>query len=229
MSDLRYALIVTTDGRGTLDRTLEAFDRRVRPRPSEVVIVDDSGDAGYRLYLEALVNARGPGWRALFHRERRGFCRCVASAWEQAAHADSPYVLWLEDDFEFVRSVDLSDLAHVLEREPQVAQMAFYRQPVNDEEIAASGYLNQRRDTYQLRGAGSGRTWFEHRNHWTTNPSLFRRSIPEHHPWPGFTSSCEGHFGFILRGARPRTTFGLWGAGDVWVRHFGERSDGRGY
>lgn len=224
-----YCLVITTDGRpGVLQRTLEAFDRRVSPRPAEVLIVDDSGDSAYHRYLEALVNDRGVGWRALFHRDRQGFCRTVADAWEQAAHASSPWIFHLEDDFEFVRSVDLRDLAFVMEREPQIAQMVFYRNPANEEESAAGGYLRIPGRDYQLRGSGSRHTWFEHRLYWSTTPSLFRRAIPAQHPWPGSTSSCEGKFGIILRGARPGTTFGIWGAGDPWVRHFGERS-GHGY
>lgn len=226
---MRYCLVITTDGRpGVLERTLEAFDRRVKPKPAEAVIVDDSGDPAYHRYLEALVNDRGAGWCALFHRDRQGFCRTVADAWEQAAHADSPWIYWLEDDFEHVRTVDLHDLAFVLEREPQVAQMVLYRNPVGDEEIAAGGYLRIPGRGYELRGGGSGKPWFEHRGYWSTTPSLFRRLIPGHYPWPGFADSCEGKFGFILRGARPTTTFGVWGAGDPWVIHHGERS-GVGY
>lgn len=220
-----YRLVVTTDGRpGCLDRTLEAFDCLVRPRPSEGVIVDDSGDEHYLRYLKTLADERG--WRLAWHPRRLGFCRTVADAWREAAQAGPDWIFWMEDDFQIDRALDLPELAHVLDHEARVAQMALYRNSVSAEEFEAGGYIPMRPGAYERRGTGTV-AWLEHRVCWTTNPSLFRRSLAAAYPWPE-DQECEGHFGIELRERRPETTFGIWGAGEPWVTHFGERS-GVGY
>lgn len=233
-----YRLAITTDGReGLLDRTLAAFFAKVTPQPTIIDVVDDSADPDYRRYLEALCDSLAgcvdAGVHLLSHPARRGFCETVGDAWKLAGgHADyiSPdepeWVYWLEDDFVHLRALDLRDVAFVLERERQLAQMVLYRNPVSPEEQAAGGYLNLRPETYAKRG---GKTpWWEHRNFWSTNPALFRSAIPATYPWPGTEKFCEGMFGIWLLEQRPDTTFGIWGAGEPWVEHIGVRS-GTGY
>jgi hypothetical protein len=223
---MNYRLVITTDGRPeVLDRTLDAFDCYVRPRPSAGLILDDSGDEHYLRYLKLISDERR--WALAWHPTRQGFCRTVADAWATAAgHEDYEWIFWLEDDFEFTRAVDLTALAHVLDHEARVVQMAFYRNAVSNEEIEAGGYIPMRPGAYERRGAGTVH-WFEHRVNWTTNPSLFRRSFAWAYPWP-VSPECEGRFGIDLRERRPETTFGIWGAGEPWVTHFGERK-GSGY
>lgn len=225
---MRYRLIVITDGRpGLLEETLRAFLARVSPRPSAVSVIDDSGDEWYRRYLEDLLPEAFPdGTHLVSHPVRRGFCETVADGWQHAANPGVEWVYWLEDDFVHRRPVDLRDLAYVLERQPQVAQMALYRNSVSPEEKRVGGYIRQNPADYARRGSGTA-AWLEHRRHWTTNPSLFSRSIPAAYAWPT-VEFCEGHFGFELREGRPETTFGIWGTGEPWVEHVGERV-GAGY
>lgn len=233
---MKYRLVITTDGRpDVLDRTLESFFAKVRPGPDEILIIDDSADSDYHRYLDALCDdlsgAVDAGVGLLRHQDRLGFCQTVADAWEYAADGtatrpDVDWIYWLEDDFVHVRAVDLHDLAFVLDREPQVAQMALYRNPVNPDELAAGGYMNLFPECYARRGAGSA-IWWETTRNWTTNPSLFRSSFARGYPWPT-EPLCEGLFGFALRDARPETTFGIWGDGSPWVEHIGVRA-GKGY
>jgi hypothetical protein len=225
---LRYRLVVVTDGRpGYLERALGAFDLLARPGPAEAVIVDDSGDEHYRRFLLQLASDLPFPAAVTSHPRREGFCRTVAHAWTLAGVVGPEWIFWLEDDFELERAVELPELAHVLDHEARVAQMALYRNPVSDEEVAAGGYVPMRPGAYEPRGAGGVR-WLEHTVCWTTNPSLFRASFARAYAWPRDHPECEGRFGFHLRELRPETTFGIWGAGEPWVRHFGVRS-GTGY
>ena len=58
----------------------------------------------------------------------------------------------------------------------------------------------------------------EHRNFWTMNPALVRRSVAER-PWPSVASSERVFGDLLLRDHRVR--FGLWGTGEPWIVHIG--------
>lgn len=229
-----YLLTMTTSGRrDCFESTVESFVNRVRPLPLEVFIYDD----GLRTGAADLIHTGEVdfGMRArevtLEPARRRigqaGFCKATARCWQAAAESSLGWHFHLEDDFLFTRSVDLRDLAHVLELEPHVAQMAMMRDAVNDAERDAGGIYQHRRGDYTLRGAGSGSTWLEHHAYFTTNPALQRTSLARAFPWPT-DDQCEGMYGIRMRQAVPATTFGAWGNGDPWVRHIGER-EGFGY
>lgn len=150
-----------------------------------------------------------------------GFCRSTKASWECASRAVEDHVFWLEHDFEFLRPVDLRELASILDRLPHYAQMALMRDAVNSDEIAAGGLYELRRDEYTPLDH-----WLSHRSYLTTNPSLMRTDFLRENPWPGYDSECEGRFGIDLVAAGYQ--FGAWGSGEPWVRHIGERT-GHGY
>lgn len=234
-----YRLVVLTHGdNATLARSLMSFLQHVRPKPARAVLIHDGPDLNYARIGNApaavldtwdtVVTTGGP----------LGFCGATARAWAQAVAPGPDYVFWLEHDFTFNRTVDLEAIAEVLDQNPSLAQMALLRQPVNSDEIAAGGYIQQRPDYYVPRttpvpffdgtDAWEEETpWFEHRGYWTTNPSLFARKPLEGRTWP-LEPQCEGMFGSQLLADRPDTTFGIWGDGDEWIHHIGKR-DGFGY
>lgn len=152
-------------------------------------------------------------------------------AWaERCPHCETPsvpppppdWVLWLEDDFVFTRTVPLADLGYVVEMEPNLVQMSFLRQPVSEPEKKAGGLLKIDPDRFKRRGSGTSR-WIEHRAYWTTNPSLFLRTFAASAPaWP-VVDRCEGIFTATLLEQNPETRFGIWGDGTPWVNHAGER------
>lgn len=223
---MKYRLVVTTDGRPeVLAGTLESFDRRVRPRPAETVVVDDSGDEHYHRYLRVLLTERERPFRLLCHPGRLGFCQTVSDAWSVAGEPGPEWVYWTEDDFVFRRDVDLVDLAFVLDHEANIAQMSLMRQPVNSAEIEAGGVFELYRESYERRGAGN-RTWLESRTNFSTTNGLMRRRFMLDCPWPSLAGGCEGAFsiGLLAQGYR----FGVWGTGEPWIEHVGVRS-GTGY
>lgn len=227
-------LAVVTDGRdGYLERTV-ASAREMLPAESllERVMYDDTGDEAYRKKLQA----RYPEFLHIDAGPRQGFGGAIRFLWDWlASHSNARYILHLEQDFLFRRPVPLDDLEWLLEERPQVAQVALKRQPWNDQERLAGGVIEQHPEAYEDREVG-GRRWVEHTLFWTTNPSLYRRSLCKA-GWPEGAQS-EGRFGHGLRTSGTpeesdgeRIRFAYWGAREEapHVEHIGEERRGTGY
>lgn len=240
---MRYLLcVLTMKGREeVLARTLASFERYVSPMPASLYVhVDGDGALPPVLY-------GGMEWHGEVDPEPVGFCRSTALAWDAVVAAlNCDWAFWLEDDFEFLRPVDLGILARVMDAQPQLAQMALYRNSHNSDEVRHGGYMRLPGRTYARRATslydGTTRSlgddecaeideaaWFEHNSYWTTNPSIFRRETAVRFDWPS-PPKCEGKFGFELRAGRADTTFGVWGAGACWINHHDDRrGNGKGY
>lgn len=224
---MTVALLVVTDGRRdyitqTIPSALESFQGPL----SELWIYDDSGDADHRLWLVEMF----PGFHVFWHPDgRQGFGGAVREAWAfLRRRSDAEHIFHLEDDFVFARPVDLTRMADVLDAHPDLVQLALRRQPWNDAERSAGGIVEQHPADYTERTEGAHR-WLEHRRFFTTNPSLYRRSLLDE-GWPGGGDS-EGRFGVGLLVRHPDWRFGFWGARDSgeWVTHIGHERVGIGY
>lgn len=155
-----------------------------------------------------------------------GFAGAIAQGWEQVLAAGVEFCFWLECDFEFLRPVPLDRMLAVLKAREHLVQIALLRQPVNDEEIAAGGIIQQHPEDYEMWGAGESR-WIEHRRFFTTNPCLVPTWIMRG-GWPHVEQS-EGHFGINLFASDPRLRSAYWGSGEQWVEHVGMVRAGHGY
>jgi hypothetical protein len=214
-----------TDGRrDCLEQTIDAFGDLVTGPISERWIHDDSGDPAYRAWLDFAF----PGFRIVSTPGRSGFDGAIRSAWEMLRIAsECPFVFHLEDDFVFRRPVDLSRVAACLNRHPHLVQLAFRRQPWNDHERAAGGIVEQHPTAYTDRSDGL-EEWLEHRLFFTTNPSLYRRSLLDRR-WPTGAHS-EGRFSHELLGDAD-LRFAFYGSrySGEWVEHIGHERKGTGY
>lgn len=219
---MSIALIVMTDGRDTITETIRSFDERVTGPVTHRVIHDDSGDESHRRHLIELF----PGFRVIGG-NRSGFGGAIIRAWRHLRTVPVDWVFHLEDDFTFNRPVALGDIAEVMTANPHIAQMALRRQPWNAEERSAGGVVELNPDRYEDRIDGC-HEWLEHRSFFTTNPSLYRRSLCDI-GWPKGNES-EGRFTAKLI-ADPEIRFGYWGSrqSGEWVTHIGEERRGRGY
>lgn len=230
---MSVALLVMTDGRGhCLERTIKCFGDMVTGPITARVIHDDSGDPAYRSWLLD----QFPAYHVISTPGRSGFGGAIRSAWRHVGTLPQPYVLHLEDDFEFRRPVDLSDLASLLEARPYLSQVAFRRQAWGPEERAVGGFIEQHPDAYTEHHDGEY-AWLEHSLFFTSNPCLYRRQIIDV-GWPEGERS-EGHWGLKLRsrglpwgisGNDVRSAF--WGSledGRDWVWHIGDERVGTGY
>lgn len=231
---MRYLLVVVSHGRSeTLESCLDSFREHVSPLPAAGVLHHDlvrHGDLGISQAETALRRAHWLTWQMEVPARPIGFCRSSAYAWRKAAASPYDYVFWLEHDFRFVRTVDLRDLALVLDSDRDLAQMGLLRGPVNLQEVAAGGIVASRPGEFTARTTLDGDRelgWLEQTSYLTTNPSLMRRPFMAEHLWPDYyPSECEGRFGAELRGLGYR--FGAWGDGSPWVDHIGVRT-GFGY
>ena len=247
---MRYALAMLSHGKSETSRPcLESFLRHVTPKPSVAIALHDGDGEAYRpieIVTERVHDGwLAHGWKVAINTQPEGFCRATGSLWRlavaRAAEEECDRVFWLEHDFVFTRPLDLRPLSHVLGANPQLAQMALMRGPVNKQEVAAGGLVESRGgvdggtyvskvSTWGIGTPGSPREmydWLEHSAYFTTNPSLMRIGFMRDLPWPlQYERECEGRYGLDL--VEKGFTFGVWGEGDPWVDHIGHR-DGKGF
>jgi hypothetical protein len=229
---VKFAILVMTDGRAAyLRKCLTSayehllYDYGLQPdQVAELWMHDDTGDDEYRARLAA----EYPGFEQIGRGPRRGFGGAIQRAWRVlAARSSADYVFHLEQDFVLTRSVDLDAMAEVLQNHPSLMQLALRRQPWNEAERAAGGIVEQHPDDYR-EVEWRGHAWLEHRRFFTTNPSLYRRSLCSL-GWPTGAQS-EGRFGLSLFWYGDKVC-GFWGARDSgeWVEHIGHERVGVGY
>lgn len=222
------AALVMTDGRdAVLDKMMAAWAPVLEhDLVTEHWFHDDTGDDGHRFALTLQYPAFG---NLALGRARAGFGGAIQHAWRQLARTSAArYVLHLEDDFTPAQPIDLAAMIRTLDEQPHLTQVALRRQPWNEAEHAAGGVVEQHPDDYVEVRDGEA-VWLEHRRFWTTNPSLYRRSLCER-GWPSGTNS-EGRFGVDLFASDPALRSAFWGARDsgVWVEHIGNERVGTGY
>ena len=220
-----FALLVMTDGRDdVLAETLPAVAAHV-PH-TRFVIHDDTGDLSHRAHLAETY--RHLGVDVIGGDRRRGFGGAITAAWAHLATVPETFVVHFEDDFIPTRPVDWVDVADTLTRHPHLVQLALRRQPWNPDEIAAGGIVEQHPDDYTER-SDRGAVWLEHARFFTTNPSMYRRSLCAR-GWPSGANS-EGRFGISLLEDDPDARFAFWGSrtSGEWVNHIGHHRVGTGY
>lgn len=220
-------LAVTTDGRADcIERSLPSLLARVAGLDGPRLIFDDSGSRAYRRWLSRRF---GPdGFSVHGSGDRLGQDRALGAMWHHLQGgelADCEWVMHVEDDFVYARDVDARELCEVLERRPYLAQMALLRQAWFPTERRAGGIVERDPDAYWPVREGRWR-WLEHRLWFTLNPCLYRRRLCAR-GWPRGRRH-EWRFGRDLC-RDPHVRFGIWGRGEPWVAHIGERRAGRGY
>lgn len=215
-----YLLLVMTDGRKEcISKTIPSALSEVEGPIAHRFIYDDSGSDEYRHWL----HTNFPTFDLIWKPTRQGFGGAINSAWDHILQYDFDYVFHLEDDFTFNRPVSLCEMAQVLEENPHLQQMALRRQAWSSEEIRAGGVVEMHPEAYEQKTH-----WMEHRLFFTTNPSLYRRSLVER-GWPNVPRS-EGIFTLQLL-ENPEAKFGYWGqkTDKPWVTHLGAQRKGTGY
>jgi hypothetical protein len=226
------ALLVLADGREEyLAATIASARANLTGPITERWLYAEGGDDAYRARLAELY----PEFTRIGDGPRRGFAGAIQDAWRILTERSAcEWVFHLEQDFTFNRPVDLASLIEVMDPRPHLVQMALRRQPWNAAERAAGGVVEEHPDWYTDCRA-DGRAWLEQRMFFTTNPSLYRRSLcgTGFHPPP----RSEGMFTHrLLHDGSPevpgdRVRFGYWGSRHQvpWVEHIGYERAGHGY
>ncbi len=219
---MTITLVVMDDGRREyLYQSMTTINRLHGPIARKV-IHDDAGDPDHTQWLHVTF----ADWEVVSTPSRSGFSGAYRSMWAWVRqHDDNPFVFTTEQDFRFIRDVDLSAMAATLKRHPHLTQLALRRQPWNDTERAAGGIVESNPDAYADCG-----DHLEHRLFHTTNPSLMRRELFTTRDWPEGANS-EGRFGRGIFDQDPNARAGYWGARDSgeWCHHIGHTRLGHGY
>jgi hypothetical protein len=168
-------LVMLTCDRPEMFETVESIDRRLHgPIAQKLCLVD--GCEAER--LEILRSLLGPSWAVLgLSHTIRGFGASMRRATVIAGQMDTRWLMWFEDDFKLLQDIDLADLAAIMERDPEIAQVCFQRQPVWPQELA-EGTIFCGDDFEQCDG------YVRSNHYWTTNPSLMPTKIYRDNPWP---------------------------------------------
>lgn len=248
---MTIAVVVFTDGRDDLLlQSVASLREQVSGPITERVMYDDTGDP---IHADSL---RGwfPDFTVISHPEgRQGFGGAIRAAWAWLRrNSEADWIWHAEDDFTYNAPIDLDHIAGVLANNPELLQIALRRQPWNDDERAAGGVVEQHPEAYEERwfwrdhmtswGAPDPQVHcvLAHRLYWTTNPSLYRRSLILGNDWPVGANS-EGRFGLGLladglhpdcEAAHPQARcFAFWGCRNdpPLVHHIGEVRAGVGY
>ena len=157
-----------------------------------------------------------------------GYTPSMQKLWRYLASRRDPfeYVFLAEDDFVYERDVDLAELVEALEENRHLVQVALLRDACYPAERERGGILGHPVEEFTP-GVLKGSRWLEHRRFFTTNPTVFRRSLTAR-PWPT-QSHSEAVFGRLLFADSPTARSALWGEGEPWVTHIGEVRAGAGY
>lgn len=201
---MKFAVLLISDGREEYLKRTRASAEANLPEPENLIHVQDPD---HELGFDGAIRE---GWRRVL------------------AETDAEFVFHLEQDFTFNRPAPIAEMAAVLRARPHLVQLALRRQPWNDREQAAGGIVEMDPDLYEECELNGWR-WLEHTRNFTTNPSLYPRSVCEF-GWPPGAES-EGRFGIALRERHPALRFAYWGARDSGeaVTHIGKARAGKGY
>lgn len=229
------AVTVMTDGRDQcLHQTITSMLANLEGPITRLTIFDDTGDIDHHAFLQDTYGQEG--FQVIWHPAgRQGFGGAIraARAWLDE-NTNEPWQLSSEDDFRFERKVDLAAMVQVMDERPYLTQMALVRQAWNQAEHQAGGLLAANPSAYSQHTDGVN-WWLQHRLFWTTNPSLFRRSLLSL-GWPDAPES-EGHFQQqLMKYGTPECLAshlwsGYWGKRDdgPWITHIGNERVGSGY
>jgi hypothetical protein len=167
-------LLVMTDGRDNyLSETLASAAKNLPEL--RIFIHDDSGNQEHNAFL-----AHTYPHATIFGGPRLGFSGSIQRAWSSVPECQ--WIFHLEDDFTFNEPVDLAGMITILENHPYLVQLAFLRQPWSGPEIRHGGVIGLNPLSYED-CTYDGLVWTEHRNFFTTNPSLYSYKLATQ-GWP---------------------------------------------
>jgi hypothetical protein len=196
---------------GYIRESLASLTRNVSGPIVQRVLYSDWGPE-HRDTLDAL--ASESGFYVVGPKAHLGYTGAMQALWTYLdRRAQGSYVFSVEDDFLYDRPVDLNSMIEALAADRHLVQMALLRGPYYPREIEAGSVLASLKTPVEQRDG-----YVVHRDHFTANPSLFRRSLVKT-PWPSGSSS-ERLFGDrVLREREAR--FAYWGDGTPWISHIG--------
>jgi len=174
--DNRIILGVIGNGRSELlDGTIQTLLSNVNCDFYKKIMINDTGNQDYHNYL---TENYGDIFEIISHSSNQGLSGSIMSLWDRSSDYGFDYIFHVEEDFLFNFQIDIFELVSVLNADPNLAQIALKRQPVNDFESSIGGFMNADPSSYQKHCLGNLK-WLSHRNFFTLNPSLYPRWVVE--------------------------------------------------
>lgn len=219
------ALILRTGGESAvwperkayLEASIASLAEKVRGPITRRVVYSDWDDA-FRPELDAIANRHGFYVVGSGH---HGYTEGVRRLWRYIdGRVADPYVFLAEDDFLYLRTVDLGAMAETLRRTSRLRQLALLREAYYPREREDGTILGWPLASFEAVDQDDpARARLEHRLFWTMNPALMPRDVVST-GWPAARSSERVFGDRILRDANARVAF--VGDGEPWIRHIGE-------
>jgi glycosyltransferase involved in cell wall biosynthesis len=183
------SLVIITDGRlEYLEKTMNSLYNNVKYPFVEKIIVNDCIDIRFRNKVKELADIYS--FFTINHNTKMGFARVYNTAWKRI-WPSSDFVFSTEDDFTFNEEIDVEKMIEILEYDRNLVQVALKRQAWNEEEKKAGGIVELWPDQYEEKNVGD-LSWTEHRQFFTTNPSLISKWVIDR-GWP-LVPDSEGIF-----------------------------------
>jgi GT2 family glycosyltransferase len=214
------ALLVIGNGRtDMLDATVEAA-REHLPAFDRYLMVDDSGD----LRVRRILDARYPEFVIQHNDTNLGMAAAVQAGFDLVLASGARHVFWLEEDMLLTKAPPVDAAISVLERQPDLAQMCFRRDPADPTEqpdqLTAICGKSPHVTTHDLYTAYDFL--------FSMGPCVIPRHILEY-GWPAGPIGVGNEDGMTRLLLEKGYRFGSWGLpgdGQSWGRHVGYAARG---
>lgn len=222
---LKLSLIVITDGRqDCLEQVLtSAYNRLGFDNFNQLLIINDDQTNKYQAWL---AENYGSLFQVHQNKPKKGFGGAIQEAWK-LINPDTDFVFHLEEDFLFNDSVPLGNMISVLNEYPDITQIVLKRQSVIKEESDYGGIVEKNPNAYTELTTPYG-TLSTHREFYSTNPCLYRRSLLDV-GWPDEQPSELRMTERLLE--NPDNKFAFWGKkfDPPFVEHIGHSRPEEGF
>lgn len=183
LSDTGYPCVILGHRkREFLETTIDSL-REHAAGITDVIVVDDSGDAEHHQWLDD----QGYQFSIVDPRGGAGYLMAMNVVWEAAlclrAEGARNVLLW-EEDFLLAKTLNVDDMARVLDLTPGLAQLNLQRQAVYKVERRLGYMQSHQRRGYQLKSVLTDDVaWVRRHRPFTTNPGLLAGQVLDT-PWP---------------------------------------------
>ncbi len=172
---MKFCVIIINDGRNDyLEKSLKSFSEKVIfPEGSEItkILIDDWPLDRDEKLIKKIGKKYGVN-KYIFNEENLRVDNTVRKIWDNVP-SDIDYVFHQENDFIYLEKIYISELVKVLET-PTIVQCALARQAWFQDEKESGGLFKTRSERFRS-GNASGIDIVMHRDHFTFNPSLYKR------------------------------------------------------
>lgn len=221
----KVSLFITTSGRyDYLAITVNNLNICTRYEFDQKFIVNDCQDKEFKENLQKLADYFG--FEVIPNKNSKGFAGAYNTAFSHVTKGN--YCFIVEDDFTFNERVDIKLMRGILLHNPHLCQVALKRQAWHEAEKKTGGIVEQWPELYENKENDFGIQWCEHRNFFTTNPSLVPAWVIEKE-WPVCAQSEKVFSNRLFENPEVKSAYLGEKLAPPKVTHIGAQRKGTGY